>query len=161
MVEGYPIPGPGGYPIPGLDRGRYLGYPPVKDWMGYPPPRPDLGWGWVPGVCPQSKIGWGTTPPVQTWDGGYPQSKIGWGTPPSKIGWGTPPPGQRLDGVPPPPSAKRALATRRAVCLLRSRRRTFLLSMFSDVTTIPEYGGRREYITRSDYRKSGDLWDTL
>ena len=32
----------GEYPIPGLD-GWYLGYPPVQDWMGYPPPISRLG----------------------------------------------------------------------------------------------------------------------
>ena len=78
--------------------------PPVQDWMGYPP----------------SKTGWGTPHPRLD---GVPPSKVGWGTPPSKIGWGTPHPW--LDGVS-PPLAKRALAMRRAVCLLRSHRRTFL-----------------------------------
>ena len=41
------------------------------------------------------------------------------------------PPGQVRVGYPPPPQdgiAERALATRRAVCLLRSRRRTFLFT---------------------------------
>ena len=44
-----------------------------------------------------------------------PPSKTGWGTPQFKNGW-----------VTPTPSAKRAFATRRAVCLLHSRTRTFL-----------------------------------
>ena len=45
-----------------------------------------------------------------------------------------PPPSPGLNGVPPPQSGdraeKQALATRRAVCRLRSRRRTFLYSQF-------------------------------
>ena len=52
-------------------------------------------------------------------NGGYPYP--GWmGVPPSQDGWGYPPPplGDR--------AAQRVLATRRAVCLLRSRRRTVL-----------------------------------
>ena len=83
--EGYPIPGPdwgvphprsgrGGvqYPIPGLDRGvphpADGGYPPskirmgvlpIQDWMGYPLPHQQDG------VCPLSKTGWGTPPPVR------------------------------------------------------------------------------------------------
>ena len=62
---------------------------------------------------------------------------VPWGIPLSKTWWGTPYP--RLDGVPPiqdwmgysplPTSAKWALAMRRVVCLLRSRRRTFLLDI--------------------------------
>ena len=59
------------------------------------------------------------------WQGGT-TSKIRMGVPwvPPSAEWGTPI--QDWMGYPPPPqSAKRALATRRAVCLLRSRRRTF------------------------------------
>ena len=67
---------------------------------------------------------------------GYPILLTG-RLPPSKIRTGgTPHP--RLDGVPLPPhpsSAKRACATRRAVCLLRSRRRTFLLENKSKFIT--------------------------
>ena len=77
-------------------------------------------------------------------DGGTPCQKWMW-VPPLGLDWGSPirtglwvPPG--LDGVPLPPlgldegtpslsgdrAAERAIVTRRAVCLLRSRRRTFL-----------------------------------
>ena len=76
---------------------------------------------------------WGRTP--SGWQGGCPHpSRFGGippsfltgdtpilpdgGTPPVRTGWGYPP-GDR--------AAERALATRWAVCLLRSRRRTFLL----------------------------------
>ena len=83
--------GGGGYPI--LPMGWWV--PPIQDWIGPPP----------------SKIGWATSLPplIQTWDRGVP-----WvpsvprlnGVPPSRPGIG---------GVPwvPPPSAKRALTTRR------------------------------------------------
>ena len=66
--------------------------------------------------------GWGVPPPPSTWPGGYPGyplSRPGMRYPPNPdLGQGTSPPPQTWDGV---------LATRRAVCLLRSRRRTFLL----------------------------------
>ena len=90
------------------------------------------------GTYPMS--GWGT--PSQVWTGGgggwYPilgleggtsscwpggttsKIRMGEGTHPSRIGWGTPPPAWSGDR-----SAWRALATRRAVCHLHSRR-TFL-----------------------------------
>ena len=70
----------------------------------------------------------GEVPPSQ--DRGYPiQPNRGY---PHQGGWGYPRPGWM--GVPPPPpspptedrAAQRVLATRRAVCLLRSRRSTFL-----------------------------------
>ena len=72
--------------------------------MGYPP---DLGWG-----TPQD-LGLGTPPRPGT---GYPPGP----------GTGYPPPQTRsgLDRA-----AQQVLATRRAVCLLRSRRRTFLLKL--------------------------------
>ena len=113
---GYPIQGPGGgYQIPGPGRGYprvpllvqdWMGYPPVQDWMGYPPPHCQILDGYP--LCPRLD--------------GYPPAPI-----PRLDGI---PPCPWLDGVPPTPSgdwsAKRALATRRAVCLLRSRKRTFL-----------------------------------
>ena len=73
-----------------------------------------------------SRTGWDTLP-VQDWMG-YPPSRTGWGTPPCP----------RLDGVTPPPpsgdrSAKQALATQWAVCLLHSHRRTFLFHRYLSV----------------------------
>ena len=131
MVEGgvCPISGLGGVPHPGL--GEY----PIQG-RGYP----------IPGGIPHPRgypILWGTpswegTPsqgsPGQVWGGtpswGVPQvpptSRPGQGTPPI---WGTPPPRSRPGrdtpdlgwGTPSPPP--------RAVCLLRSRRRTFLFNI--------------------------------
>ena len=153
LVEGrYPVPGPDRgegvphpahgwrYPIPGPDGGGgtqsqvQMGGTPSY-WGGT---HSSSGWG-VP--HPRSKWGGVTHPtdegtPIQDQDRGYP-GVTGWGTPLYKIEWGTlrprldgVPPCSRLDGVPPPPSgdwsAKRALATRRALCLLYSSRRTFL-----------------------------------
>ena len=79
---------------------------------------------------------WGRGYPVPGLDmGEVPHPRSGWGYLHPEI-----PPCPRLDGVPLPPSktewgthpsAKGALATRRAVCLLRSRRRTFLLKFCS------------------------------
>ena len=104
-------------------------------------PRPRSGWGGVP--HPRSK--WGLLHPadggypIQDQDlglnPGYPSSKTGRGTLLSKTGWGTLPPllQDRIGYCLAPPlpsgdrSAKRALATWRALCLLRSRRRTSLL----------------------------------
>ena len=116
-----------GYPISDLDRGGTPsqvqtgeGYP-ILLMGGYPIKDQDGGYlGWVPTL---SKIGWGT-PPIQTWDGGVPPSRPGMGGTPIQD-WMGYPPCPRLDGVF-PPSAKQALATRQAVCLLHSRRRTFL-----------------------------------
>ena len=77
---------------------------------------PSYWWG---GGVPLSKIRMGV-PPLSRLDGGtpLPQSSTGWGSPP------TPPSGDR--------SAKRALATRRAVCLFFPRVRVcknlFLIS---------------------------------
>ena len=127
---GYPIPGPDrGYPIPGPDgrgvlhprsgqgvphcRSCWVEVPHPADWMGYPP----------------SKTGWGT--PIQDWMG-YPYPRLDGVPPPSRTGWGTPL--QDWMGYPPPLSgdwaAKWALATWRAVCLLHSRSRTFLLKFY-------------------------------
>ena len=64
--------------------------------------------------------------PIQA-DGDTPARSL-WGTPrPSGLASGTVPAGQ--DGVPPPgrQSSRESTSTRRGVCLLYSRRRTFLL----------------------------------
>ena len=110
----------------------------MEDWWGVlrpsqeSTPLPRLGWG-----VPPVGTGWGTS--QLGLDGIHP-TETGWGTPPSHRDWmGVPPlpigtgwgcPQLRLDGgtrSPPLRLGDRA-ATRRAVCLLRSRRRTFLLS---------------------------------
>ena len=78
-------------------------------WDGVPLPQPDLGWGtpWpdlaIPGLD----------------GGGYPIPGV---DTPRDLGWGTPP--QTWDRVPPKPGT---------VCLLRSRRRTFLFHSVSAV----------------------------
>ena len=74
------------------------------------------------GGVPPSKTEWGTHPSVQTWGGG----------------WGYPRP--RLDGVPPPPNQQSEHLLRcGAVCLLRSRRRTFLFLRNFCALTNPWY----------------------
>ena len=136
-----------GYPIPGLDGGvphPADGDTPTQVWMGGVP-HARSGWGrGYPIPCldgvphptdgvPPSKIRMGY--PHQNLMGylhpgldGVPPSKTGWGTPPVQdwMGYSSCP---RLDGVPPPQSgdrsAKWALATQWAVCILHSRRRTF------------------------------------
>ena len=128
----------GGYPHPfwwGIPPSGWWGYPGVpitplgldgvpfhQDWMEYPP-------SWLDGV-PPIMTGWSIPPPpimtgwsisirtVQCTPSPF-NSRTGWGNAP------LPPP------PPPPPSgdrvAKRALARRQTLSLLRSRRRTFLL----------------------------------
>ena len=124
------LPGGGGrYPIPGPDwgvphprSGQVVPTPGLNEEV--PRPRSQV---WMGGMPIQDQNG-GATPPVKTWWGYPPLSKTGWGTPcPRLDGY---PPVLRLDGVS-PPSAKQALAMRRAVCLLRSRRRTFLFILSS------------------------------
>ena len=86
----------------------------LKSWLGVPQFWPEgvpLSWDWVT-PC-QVRMGY---PPTRT---GVPPAGSGWDIPPARLGWGTPPQDR---------TAKRALATRRAVCLLRSRR-TFLFSL--------------------------------
>ena len=78
--------------------------PHLRGGGGYPVPS-------LNGGTP-SQVQMGGTP-SEVWMGGYPP-------PPSKTGWSNPP----------PRSEKRAFATRRAVCLLRSSRRTFLFPRF-------------------------------
>ena len=133
---GYPIPGlaGGGVPHPSLGRG-YPGYPPTRS--GWGPPGPGTGY---PPDLGQS------TP--QTWDRIPPPPDLGWGTPPLPTRSG-------LDRA-----AQRVLATRRAMCLLRSRRRTFLLAflmttyvvrgkvMFSDVSVLLFTGGTGGTLTQ-------------
>ena len=110
MGAGTPIPPNGGTPIlPNVGE-----VPPSSLTPWYPPVR--TGWG-----TPTIETGWRYLPPSGL-DGGNPQ-------PPLALDGGTP--CQNWMGYPPTPqsgdkAAKRALATRRAVCLLRSRRRTFL-----------------------------------
>ena len=112
---------------------------PRSGWEGVPHPRSGL-------EVPYLNSRWGT--PIPGLDGGVTPSQVqtGGGTL-SKIRMGVPqctpcprldgvppcprldrvPLHPRLDGVPPPPSAKQALSVWQAVCLLHSRRRTFLL----------------------------------
>ena len=143
---GVPHPSMGLYPIPGwgypLTRsGQEVGTPspqPSQD-RGVPHPRtggnPSHGGGtpsqdgWYPEVPPARSNGgypsqergvpWGTPWPDQ--DKGIPHPRmVPWYPPPPILGWGTPPPPHRtMEGV---------CATRRAVCLLRSSRRTSCVS---------------------------------
>ena len=95
--------------------------------------------GWVPPFSPNKGVplsspDWGGTP-IQS-QGGIPPSSPDRGGTPIQSQWGImeypPPPQQDRMGVPPPPGhtvTHRVLATRRAVCLLRSRRRTFLFHL--------------------------------
>ena len=147
---GCPIPGVHGG---GTLSEVWMGGTPSQVQMGGSTPSQVWMWGGNPGTPPGSRLDW--VPPWLRLDWmGYPpppQSKTGWvPPPPSRTEWGTPLPQSRLGGVPPCPglnvpppvqdwmgylpftssrdrSAKWTLATRRAVCLLRSRRRTFLL----------------------------------
>ena len=109
---GYPM---GGYPTLGTPHQTRPGVPQLG-W-GYPPWVPllsDLAGGTPPQV-PPIRPGWGGYPtlgtPCQTWPGVPPLSDLAGGTPTG----GTPP--RISDGV---------LDTPQSVCLLRSRRRTFL-----------------------------------
>ena len=150
------LPGLGkrGYPIPGLGKGAGgIRSTPNQVWMGYAP-RPGTGYPPGPGMgCPQT---WDRVPPTPwTWDRVPPRPGMGYPPPQTwdrvPPGPGTryprtwdPVPPQTWDSVPPwtwdrvPPRPRtgyppwtrsgldRVLAMRRAVCLLRSRRRTFL-----------------------------------
>ena len=122
----HPRSGQRGYPIQDQNGGG--GYPGVPSHSG------------LDGVPPPIKTEWGYPPPIQDWMVYHPPSQDWMGySLPSITGWGTPPPCRRLDGVHPPfppspnfplsgdRSAKRALATQRAVCLLHSRRRTVIV----------------------------------
>ena len=147
-----------GYPpvwqgMPTWQGGTHLGYPPT--WQGVPAwGTPLFGRGRPPGVPPtwQGGTHLGYPPPDRgaclrypppVWQGAPTQ-----GTPLSGRGaptWGTPPPGRGApawanlpawqgaptQGTPPPAGAAlRVLAMWRSVCLLRSRRRTFLFVQF-------------------------------
>ena len=117
-------PGGGGVPRPGPDPG---GPGLTRGTTSAPPPPSDLAGGYPASGYPTS----GT--PCHTWPGGYP-------LPPSDLAGGyptsgtTPPPPRRShlageggrEGVTPPLVTDGVLDTPRSVCLLRSRRRTFL-----------------------------------
>ena len=135
---GYPIPGlatggggvphprsgqGGGVPHPRSGQGEGVSWvPPLGPEMGYPPARPGLGYPLDLDGVPPPNLGWHTPPGPGT---GYPPH------PPPDLAPGTPPP-RTWDWVTPP---LRALDTRRAVCLLRSRRKTFLLFEVISVLT--------------------------
>ena len=120
--EGYPIPCPGGYPIPGLGEGVPCprsggGVPRPRSVGGGSPSRPGWGvpqvspcqtWDGVPplarpgmGYPPWPDLGWGTPQPDLGW--GTPRPYLGWGTPPARPGMGYPPPARPGMGYPPPP----------------------------------------------------------
>ena len=95
---------------------------PHPSWLGVPPSQVRLG---VTSIVGQDRVylhprsGQGGTPILgQDWWYPYPRSRQG-GTPPQIRSQGR-------AGVPPTGTAQYVLATRRAVCLLRSHRRTFL-----------------------------------
>ena len=88
------------------DNGSLCYHRPILPNQGATPPPIRTGWGY-----PSSKSGLDVVNP--------PPSRLDGGTP-IRTGWGTPPPGGGDR------AAERALATRRAVCLLRSCRKTFL-----------------------------------
>ena len=105
------------------------GYPHMADG-GYPI-LPDWGGGCFPG-----QDGW--VPPSQVRMGVPLVYKTGWGYPSLRLD-GVPPPPSGLDGsIPPPPLREwETTATQQAVCLLHSRRRTFLFqNYFSDGLSI-------------------------
>ena len=99
-----------------------MGYPP-QTWDGVLPPGPGTGY-----------------PPDLGWDNPSPQPGMGYapdlgqGTP---LNWNGVAPSSTLDGVPPDlgrgtPPPPGIASTCYAASLLRSRRRTFLSSLFSD-----------------------------
>ena len=111
-----PMSFPGGYPSAWSHVPSWEEYPFQSQW-GVPHP---VLMGYL------SQVSMGYPPPIGT----------GWGYPPGQdwIGWNPPPFHWDWIGVPPPPgdrSGERVLAMRRAVCLLRSCRRTFLLNLVS------------------------------
>ena len=111
---------PGGYPTSGTPSQTWQGGTPP--WV--PPVRPGQGVShsgtprqtWLGGTLPGGTPPW--VPPHQTWPRGYPAG----GTPP----WVPPTPIRPGRGVTPPWVTDGVLDTPRSVCLLRSRRRTFL-----------------------------------
>ena len=80
---------------------------PLWDWMRVPSP---------------SGLDGVTAPP--------PATRTGWGYPPGRTGWGLPP------YTPADRAAERVLATRQAVCLLRSRMKTFLFSKRNKIVRV-------------------------
>ena len=125
------------------------GYPNLANWGGgvYPLPRSGLGGGYPSQVrmgrgVPHPRSGHGDTPsqvrmgggevphPKSEWRGTPSQVRTGGGVPHPRSEWGggTPYPGQ-VGGGTLSGTAWRAIATPRPVCLLRSRRRTFLLKI--------------------------------
>ena len=98
---------PGGYSSSGFFlRALVLKILSVGSWLGVLP---------VPvGRYPRT----GASPPPVRPRLGYPQPEQGWGTPP--------PPTLVRTGIPLDRTAERVLATRRAACLIRARRMTFL-----------------------------------
>ena len=97
-------------------------------------PHPRSVWG----VYPHPSLGWRGVPPsqvrgtpIQFLDGrGYPHPSSGQGgTPGYHLPCPGQVPGQEGGGVPLTGIAQHVLSTRQAVCLLRSRKRTFLFSI--------------------------------
>ena len=119
-IRGYPIPGLGvPYPAGGIPcpRSRWEVPHPADGREGVPHPRSRQG-------STPSYIRMGEYPLSRTEWGNPHQDCMGYPLPPSRTGWGS-----RLSGD---RSAQRTLTTRRAVCLLRSRRRTFLFVLKTD-----------------------------
>ena len=117
------VPCRGGYPGQG---GTLVRYPPARSGWGGTLLGGTLAGGvpWPGGTLvryPPSQVRMGGYPAGGVpWLGGYPGWGVPWsGTPPARSGWGGYP-GRTTEGV---------LTTRRAVCLLRSRRRTFLFNL--------------------------------
>ena len=116
-----PMSSPGGYP-------SYWFFPRSQ----VPGPFPEV----LQSEVPQARTGWGN--PWSGLDGVSPIFRTGWGTPMARTGWHTSPgqdwmgylPDQDRIGYPPPSETEQQseyiLATWRAVCPLRSRRRTVL-----------------------------------
>ena len=115
---GYPILGPGRrVPAQGTpSRGTCPGYPPQGALPRVPPQQWGPAWG--------TPLAGAHPPRVPPWQGALPGVPPGSGVLPRVL----PPAGGAPPGVPPWP-AQCVLATRQAVCLLRSRRRTFLLNL--------------------------------
>ena len=112
---------------------------PVWTWDDPPPSGPGMGY---PPIWT-----WDDPPPIWTWDGVPPPSGPEMGFTPHldlDLGWGYPPsPVRTTEGV---------LATRRAVCLLRSRRRTFLyILFFLDKNTGKMARAQGKHIERVDF----------
>ena len=108
---------------PGYPPGGYLtGYPPGGTWLGTPP-------GDLTGYPPGGDLT------------GYPGGYLT-GYPPRGVPDRVPPQGGYLTGYPPRGgypgrTTEGVLTTRRAVCLLRSRRRTFLFVCYFNVKSFP------------------------